>query len=363
MAAAATTFNSHSYNMPPMSTGSAPHQFQPHGNPVQEIQLQLQSLMEITMKQAQEVSIMKQQMQDHGATAQSTLAMVQGVHRSIESLRKEVAPLIKGEKVKSFINVDEDDDRPFQASSGGGVGLGWSTGSQASRCSEDMLGHRFNRSAPGLSLQNRDKPKSPSGVDMPPPPGRLHALVEEQLSSVKKAVAPQTEGYFDLSSVPSSSSRCDILKEIRFQENPPRVPPEFMTEEQYFKSLATDCEAVACELIRNSPADRINKANQNGMTALHFAASRGSALMCRSIIERPDFFAARDVDAQGNTAIHIAAIGGSYEVCKVLLDHDPSLAIVRSNNANGQTAAELAMASGADPVRNVFRQCLERRRA
>jgi len=66
------------------------------------------------------------------------------------------------------------------------------------------------------------------------------------------------------------------------------------------------------------PAVQVNASNQHQVTALHFAAHRGSASFVRLLAQHPDIDADA-LDAEGRTPLVVAALRGHSDVCALLL--------------------------------------------
>jgi hypothetical protein len=104
---------------------------------------------------------------------------------------------------------------------------------------------------------------------------------------------------------------------------------------------------VARLLLENG-AD-VNAKNEHGITPLHFAASEGHADVARLLLERGADANARDED--GLTPLHNAAANGHLDVVKLLLEKGADPAI-RSNG--GWTPLDIARALGHAEVVKVL---------
>lgn len=121
-------------------------------------------------------------------------------------------------------------------------------------------------------------------------------------------------------------------------------------------TVAFGDEAEALMMI--SSADAMGKPTEvqldvkdsNGRTALHCAASRGSAAITRMLLDHSNFVHyINSPDRYLRTALHMAARAGHADVCRLLLNHrlfnSPSAA-----DCDGQTALHHAAAAGQDEV-------------
>jgi len=93
----------------------------------------------------------------------------------------------------------------------------------------------------------------------------------------------------------------------------------------------------------------VNHQDIGRMTALHIFAQLGYVGLCRALVRRPDFSALNARAANGNTALHWAARNSQADVCEALLGLD-GFSAVNAQNVHGWTALHYAAAAGLTGV-------------
>eukprot|EP00928_Gymnodinium_smaydae_P002110 TRINITY_DN10744_c0_g1_i2.p1 TRINITY_DN10744_c0_g1~~TRINITY_DN10744_c0_g1_i2.p1 ORF type:complete len:1106 (-),score=159.58 TRINITY_DN10744_c0_g1_i2:260-3151(-) len=112
--------------------------------------------------------------------------------------------------------------------------------------------------------------------------------------------------------------------------------------------------AEVCRLLLQDPRVDPNIRGKNGETALHCAAGRGLAGICRVLLEDAGSLFVSAVDCEGHSALDIAAYCGHSEVCTLIL-HCEQFRRVNHCNHKGRAALHHAIA-GAN-VLNVAEVC------
>lgn len=108
------------------------------------------------------------------------------------------------------------------------------------------------------------------------------------------------------------------------------------------RGLASICRAL---LGRTAGFSEANGKDSDSCTALHYASLNGHATCCRAILQHAGFAEADAKDCTGCTALHHAALSGHAEVCQVLLD-SPRYADVNTRDCTGCTALHQAADNG-----------------
>jgi ankyrin repeat protein len=89
------------------------------------------------------------------------------------------------------------------------------------------------------------------------------------------------------------------------------------------KAITTENIAEAGRLITEINNEDINAADENGNTALTWAAFGGHKEVCELLIPKMSSDAIKSTDKNGNTALHAAAFGGYMGVCELLISISP----------------------------------------
>ncbi|KAL3872338.1 hypothetical protein ACJMK2_040269 [Sinanodonta woodiana] len=108
---------------------------------------------------------------------------------------------------------------------------------------------------------------------------------------------------------------------------------------------ANDNLRIVKYLIKTMPG-LLEQNDKNGWTALHHAASKGSAAVIESLLE-----AGLDITARTNNgchALHLSAGNGNLTIVKYLIKTNPGL--LQQNDKNGWTALHHAASKGSVPV-------------
>jgi 26S proteasome non-ATPase regulatory subunit 10 len=88
---------------------------------------------------------------------------------------------------------------------------------------------------------------------------------------------------------------------------------------------------------------RVNLKNNNGQTALHFAASKANLDIARVLLRQKPAASARIKDKRGQLALHRAASVGNVPMLKALLDANSPL---NATDMDGMTALHHAISEG-----------------
>jgi 26S proteasome non-ATPase regulatory subunit 10 len=102
-----------------------------------------------------------------------------------------------------------------------------------------------------------------------------------------------------------------------------------------------DAEAIV-DILLTKDAD-VNLKNNNGQTALHFAASKSNLDIARVLLGQKPAASARIRDKRGQLALHRAASVGNVPMLKALLDANSPL---NATDMDGMTALHHAMSEG-----------------
>jgi 26S proteasome non-ATPase regulatory subunit 10 len=102
-----------------------------------------------------------------------------------------------------------------------------------------------------------------------------------------------------------------------------------------------DAEAIVDVLLAKG-AD-VNLKNNNGQTALHFAASKSNLDIARVLLSQKPAASARIKDKRGQLALHRAASVGNVPMLKALLDANSPL---NATDMDGMTALHHAISEG-----------------
>jgi 26S proteasome non-ATPase regulatory subunit 10 len=102
-----------------------------------------------------------------------------------------------------------------------------------------------------------------------------------------------------------------------------------------------DAEAIV-DVLLTKDAD-VNLKNNNGQTALHFAASKANLDIARVLLRQKPAASARIKDKRGQLALHRAASVGNVPMLKALLDANSPL---NATDMDGMTALHHAISEG-----------------
>lgn len=135
---------------------------------------------------------------------------------------------------------------------------------------------------------------------------------------------------------------------------PPKDRDEVADFNELTNLIISDDESYLDAINYSSP-EVLNKSDQDGMTALHYAAMHGRAKACDAILGHPGFNATKVGDRNSNTAMHIAALHDQGDVCHIVLSHDSSTAHLV--NHFGDSPCDIARRRGNERVCAAFENC------
>lgn len=146
-----------------------------------------------------------------------------------------------------------------------------------------------------------------------------------------KEFAEGTKAHADFVNTPDSTGRTPLMWAVYTNFNNPQL------------SLSKDADrAYYVQALLNAPGVNIHAKDQDGFTALHWAAWSGMphsvALLAKAGLD------VNEKEANGYTPLMLAAMRGDDAVVKVLLQLGADTAAV---NADGKTATQLAEEKGA----------------
>mmetsp|Transcript_79051 Transcript_79051/g.142607 ORF Transcript_79051/g.142607 Transcript_79051/m.142607 type:complete len:367 (+) Transcript_79051:98-1198(+) len=364
-----------------------------------DLQLQLKTLTEAVLRQAEQSAAVSQQLQEQGKLLNSTLQAVQALHIQVNSLRQKLSSG-SGPNFKSQAPENNSGDQPLFSRENSGDRPtvtptdGQSCGSSvSSACGDDQIfigservelgaagakvlhsTEAFNRSAPGLTLQpsvsavgSFQRVSSEEEVKQPQPQEKqlqekqqaqqMHQYLQQQIAQQML----QHQLSQQLPSQPSFSSPQPRLARAPSGRGEQSSASVEASTEEFFALMRAGSEEAIISALKGISAQVLNSTDGQRLTALHYAAQYGSVNIVCHIIARPDFQALKAGDSRGNTAIHIATQKGHSEMCRILLALDPLAAVVP--NSAGLTPAQMAVELADATVCSVFKQNWDRRRA
>jgi len=99
----------------------------------------------------------------------------------------------------------------------------------------------------------------------------------------------------------------------------------------------------------SAQAANVSIQDEDGKTALHWAAEHGNVKMSASLLLEPEIHVDQITTAEGISPLHLAASKGSLEICRMLLDADADIDLTSNMNVRGEgnrTAMHMAAAAG-----------------
>jgi len=147
----------------------------------------------------------------------------------------------------------------------------------------------------------------------------------------------------------ASKGRADSVRKI-LDERTRLNATEATGKAPLLLAAANDNVEVVRTLVKNgADVDAADKAA--GLRPLHQCAARGCVNVCEFLLSHGADMDARSLD--GDTAMHLAARHNHYDTVALLLDFHADHGL--KNNA-GQTAEELALATGSTRIANLIHQ-------
>jgi ankyrin repeat protein len=194
-------------------------------------------------------------------------------------------------------------------------------------------------------------PTTPPMATQVPPTGGLGVFAEEDAS---QAHAPSSAFGFN-----RSPPGLSLYQDSQLNLGGLTAPKEKdeATEFNEVKRLIISGDENFFDAIKHTSGEVLSKTDQDGMTALHYAAMNGRAKACDAILSHPGFISTKVGDRSSNTAMHTAALHDQGDVCHVILRHDPSAASVV--NHFGDSPHDIARRRGNSRVCAAFENVKE----
>lgn len=125
---------------------------------------------------------------------------------------------------------------------------------------------------------------------------------------------------------------------------------------RYCHWRSTNVRDVLINLLINSGAD-VNSVDQNGMTALHWAAEKDCVDVINNLINNNNYEFVIKQNTKGNTALHVAVTHANHAAMEVLASYRQG-ALLNIQNHQHKTPLDLMMESQDNDVKNFANRLL-----
>mmetsp|Transcript_65929 Transcript_65929/g.121604 ORF Transcript_65929/g.121604 Transcript_65929/m.121604 type:complete len:399 (+) Transcript_65929:42-1238(+) len=335
---------------------------------LQDVKAQIGSLIEMSVRQAEQTDAIMQQLNEQAKYMSATTQAVGQVQSQVNAMRNELIDVCRGTcdprnleyQVRRNLEARRGDSSiPLGATQVGGLGGGqntWEVLPIERDASVRSRGEVPPGMAPGAAatapstatvVTGRKDDESPGT----PPRDPREAIVPPSMHSGFIRSPPGLSLWSESLANPEQAARRQRPRSAREKDQ------DVAAEMTSLFNLVTSGETEIClEAVNRASSTVINKADNDGMTALHYAAMHGRADVCLKILGHPRFKSMQVGDRNSNTAMHIAALHDQGEVCQVILAHDPTAA--SAMNRFGDRPMDIAIRRGDAKVRAAFEHCL-----
>jgi hypothetical protein len=316
---------------------------------MKEMKAQMGVLMELSTRQGEQNKALQSQMEGQAQFLSATMQAVREVQSQVTAMRNEFMDVFRGHR-DSFESQAQrrhlearrgDSTTPAAASS-----PGEKTRTGNSPVIPEVL--------PAIVEKTDSPPVSPPHnslspnliVTQPPTTGGLGVFAEQGPSQAPFDFVRGPPGLF-------------MQPDAQFKLAG-RTPSKERDEGVDFNELTNliiSGDGDYLDAIKHATPKVLDKTDQDGMTAFHYAAMHGRAEACDAILSHPGFNATKVGDRNSNTAMHIAALHDQGDVCHVILRHDSSAATVK--NHFGDSPCEIARRRGNARVCAAFQNLKE----
>lgn len=282
---------------------------------MQEMKEHMSLLMEMSAQQAEQNRALHAQMQDQAQLISGTMQAVRQVQSQVTGMRTELMDIVRGHAAGFESQAHR---RHLEARRGS------STPGDAHRSGNSpVMPEVFPEKQKTPESQLSPPPSPPMSTELAPSvvTGGLGVFAEEDTS---QAHAPSGFGFN------RSPPGLSLFPDGQFKTaglTAPKVKDE-VSDFNEVKRLIVSGDENFVDAIKNTSGEVLSKKDQDGMTALHYAAMHGRAGACDAILSHPGFNATKVGDRSSNTAMHTAALHDQGDVCHVILHHDSSAASV-----------------------------------
>jgi hypothetical protein len=313
---------------------------------MQEMKAQMNVLIELGARQAEQNNKLQLQMEEQAQLLASTMQSVRMVQSQVTGMRNELidvcrghAPGLESQALRRHLEARRGDSSAGVCAS-------------PTQAGEKEKARVNSPTMPEVTLPaTADKAVTPPSSPCPAPSLPPSAVT----GGLGVFAAVDEQASFSFSRSPPGLS---LFSESLIQQGgstPPREKNKERDEVVDFNeltSLIISGDEKYLEVIQNTSPEALNKADQDGMTAFHYAAMHGRARACDAILSQPGFNMTKVGDRNSNTAMHFATLHDQGDVCHVILKHDASAAKVV--NHFGDTPCDIARRRGHPRVCAAF---------